>query len=41
MRPDFKLVKDSYVPLHHETGFPKGFAFVEFYDPEDARIAVD
>lgn len=32
-------VRDVYIPLDYHSKRPRGFAFVEFLDPEDARYA--
>nr|TKW36048.1 hypothetical protein SEVIR_2G414600v2 [Setaria viridis] len=35
----FGRVKDIYLPRDYYTGEPRGFGFVQFYDPEDAADA--
>lgn len=34
------VVKDVYMPKDYQTGKPRGFAFVEFYDKNDAEEAM-
>lgn len=38
VKPD--LVKDVYMPKDYQTGKPRGFAFVEFHDKNDAEEAI-
>jgi len=37
----FGHIKDIYIPLNYYTQRPKGFAFIEFEDGQDADAAVD
>ncbi|CAM9223610.1 unnamed protein product, partial [Heterosigma akashiwo] len=36
----FGDVRDVYMPRDYQTGEPRGFCFVEFYDQRDAEDAV-
>lgn len=34
-------IKDVYLPADRITGRPRGFAFVEFSSPEEAKLAIE
>jgi RNA recognition motif-containing protein len=34
-------IKDVYLPADRATGRPRGFAFVEFSSPEEAKLAIE
>ena len=34
-------IKDVYLPADRVTGRPRGFAFVEFSSPEEAKLAIE
>lgn len=36
----FGELKDIYIPRDYETGEPRGFAYVQFADPQDAKEAL-